>query len=437
MAKREREGPALGEFGWVSAEEAARQLGVSINVVYDRINVKPGAWRKVDGRWRVDAEALRRLLELEQGWYDRVHASHVEVPARPTAPSDARPEPNWGAMGAWLTAVQAGEVLGLKVHQVGVLGKRGTIERRERPVKVARGQHWRKGPLMRWIRFWYRTEDVRRYWRLQEKKSRDRALRGESNHHWGARDRRDIVDPAWDETVDTATAAEWLGVSRSRVAVLCRQGKLPARQACPGRSGSPLRIPAYAVLALEERPDRLYWRAIRETTLNEEEPDPGLYGVDARRADRERRERLIEERREIAYRFDHESDRVYTLRTEDWEPEEGARREAGFGHYEWTSTREPFDVVYCSPARREFGEREVAHGDFYSTAQAARYLGVCRQRVLDLRQRGRLRGYHLRKEKERPGLRPRYWFFLKEEVEEELERLKRRRRGRRVKRAGR
>ena len=55
----------------------------------------------------------------------------------------------------------------------------------------------------------------------------------------------------------------------------------------------------------------------------------------------------------------------------------------------------------------------------------------------DLRQRGRLRGYHLRKEKERPGLRPRYWFFLKEEVEEEAERLKRRRRGRRVKRAGR
>ena len=60
---------------------------------------------------------------------------------------------------------------------------------------------------------------------------------------------------------------------------------------------------------------------------------------------------------------------------------------------------------------------EINHGEYFSTGQAARELGISRSCVAQLRTRGTLMGYRLRKRSNRKDLfgRP-WWFFRKEDV---------------------
>lgn len=429
MWEQERKASTRPESVYVSAGEAARQLRRPISAIYERVGMLTGDWKRVDRKWRINVEALRRVFEAEERWREYARATHVEVKPEPRGLSDERMAPEWERIDRWLAGKHAASILGLTEQRLGELGAAGTIERRERLRRVKTGRKSGRGPRSVWVRWWYRTEDVRRYWELQERRSRDRSLRGESMRAWGSRDRKEALWPSFRETVDTATAAEWLGVCRQHVARLCRQGKLPVLQDRAGRCGSRLRIPAYAVLAMAERADRKYWREVHGETAeaNGQEQTGDGYGRWAKREDAERREAAKQRRWEIGRKYGRESERAYLARVEGYEREEGKREEMGFGEYIWTSPRWPFERVECWPEDREYGEREIEHGDFYSTSQVARILRVKPRRVLELRQQGRLRGYRLRAERKDAGANPRWWFFRKEEVEEFAARSGRRR----------
>ncbi len=408
---------------YVTAEEAARRLGITVGTLYRRLDWPPGDWHKAGGRWHINLDALLRRMSEDEAWREAHRATHVAVQPELRAPVDVRTEPDWSSLPQWLPARTADRLLGGSKGVVADNARRGRIERREAPRKPSARRA--RGFRTRWL---YRTEDVRRVWHRQERSALRRARLGRSFSHWGPRDRADFTSGAWKDVVNSRQAAEILGISIQQVARLCARGRLPAVQRKPGRQGSRLYIPIRAIERLAERPEYACAREMYYTRADVEpqEPEPifdeetgkVLTQAALMRLDGERREAAKMRRRGIMAHYGLEGARTRDLIEEGDDEEEGRRTEAGHGYVDWVVTGAwPPAAVECRPLRRDFGDHELNHGDFYSTAQVARLLGVCRSAVVYYRRIGRLQGYRLKKHANEAGWGNWWWFYRKEDVD--------------------
>lgn len=83
MWEQERKASTRPESVYVSAGEAARQLRRPISAIYERVGMLTGDWKRVDRKWRINVEALRRVFEAEERWREYARATHVEVKPEP------------------------------------------------------------------------------------------------------------------------------------------------------------------------------------------------------------------------------------------------------------------------------------------------------------------------------------------------------------------
>ena len=173
--------------------------------------------------------------------------------------------------------------------------------------------------------------------------------------------RATVEAPPGDLLISRQEAAAILGVSLIRVTELVQQGRLFGWQRKPGRSGSRLWLSSNQVARYAASWDRVRRRAWREGTAI-----PG----------------------------EHTQARIPGL---------------------MTSREEFIDEHRLEEGGTKSLERD--HGEYFSTPQVARELGISYSGVVSLRKRGVLLGYHLRK---RYGPNKHHgnpwWFYLKEDV---------------------
>lgn len=326
-------------------------------------------WQKLGGRWTPFGRQAKWAGRREEmvavggsgeaadeavgGWGDEARTAENEGDSGPT-PDTLRPAPS---VAWWVSMEQAVEILGIGPHSL----RRWVRMRGMRRIQCVRPPNpLRRLPTDGHARVWLVLGEVEALSDWREKR-----LFGKGTHPRDWREgptrkpliRSKIEAPPGDTLISRREAAFRMGVHVTTITGFVRRGILFAWQERPGMRGSRLWLSERQVARVSNDPERI--RA-----------QQAYYG---RFPDDDRHRRSAEE-------------------AEAW------REDVGLEGYRSAQPQ----------IGRDFGE-------YFTSAQAARLLGVAKETVYSLRRSGRLRGYQRPRRKE-DGAGNKWWFFRKSEV---------------------
>ncbi len=361
----------------IPVKEAAKLLKITARSVYRILERGQLDGYKEEGRWSVRLDSCERYAGFQQHWASRdggwtpfgrqfkkrrsyiphpkpsSSSSSDDVHGSPTrvdARESAAPDPYW------ISANEAADLLQLNICYFRKLAlKRNLTREKSRVPLYLEGERQRNRPPRRMTG--YLMHEV-----VNLMDERDRTQKTMSPSEWKRKSQRPIVranvePPTGDRLISVKQAADLLGVRVPSVVSYIARGRLFAWQQKPGKRGSKVWLSERQVERYRDNPDRLRRRGY---TIGAE-----VFGAGpANPAD-----------------------------TPEWVEESGLLDEE----------RKP---------KRPNRDRE--YGEYFTTRQVARVLGICPASIRELRRRGRLIGY--RSHNANPNSIGAWWFYRKEDV---------------------
>jgi len=364
---------------------------------------RQAAWRAAGGKWTSFGRSERiqgrrtELREMRPDGSEAVNAGSLEV-GRGHVPREmlsedalraARELPADGTASQplhqdrWITAKEAAAILQVRYGEIHCLARRGRLERRMCPFPDR--EHVRRGLSPHRVRAWFRLEEV-----LREQDRRESAAYGrcatprelEAGSTLRPVIRRTIEAPAGDRLISVREAAAILNVTRGRVGDLVHAGRLFGWQSQPGKRGCRLWLS-----------ERQVWRYANDPVrARRHSAQPGKAPVveGSRRSDEE----------------EEGWPGVWVRGVEaGGEPRRSTREE-------WMERYGLQDLPRDEPGRHE----EKDWGEYLTSRQAARLLGITAPSLRTLRLRGRLPG-HQKPRRKPDGAGRKWWFYRKEDVD--------------------